>query len=63
LPKGLAPENGKMSVEAWLATARFPCLKFDKSDVQISIFETTQTCFEYAVLVGFRLEKYRIFYT
>jgi hypothetical protein len=61
--KGLALENGKRSVEAWLGTAHFPCLEFDKSDVQLSTFETTQTCSEYAVPVGCQSEKYRIFYT
>ncbi len=52
-----------MSVEAWLGTTRFPGLRFDKSDVPISISGTKQNCFEYVVLADFQLEKFRIVYT
>jgi len=52
-----------MSVEAWLGITGFPVLKFDKSAVQLSIFETKQTCFEYVALADFPLEKFRIVYT
>lgn len=60
---GLVPGNGKMFVVAWLGKAHFPCLEFGKSDAQLSIFETIQTYSEYAVRVGYLLERYRIFYT
>lgn len=59
----LVPKNGKRSVEAWLGTAHFPCLKFGKSAAPVSTSETKQTGFEYAVPDDSPLERYRIVYT